>query len=137
MLSGILSLLLVMTMSFTIDSKRYVEVEASPAVASVENGKEFVIYLKLIPADGIHLNAVPPVSVKPGSDGMTMKVDSVKKNGDYLDVSSPLAVRCVLAGVSTGLHNLKFDVSYTFCSSTEGWCRFGKSELSVQIYVSK
>lgn len=132
-----LLLLIVTTMSIAFDPQKYVGVETKPASIEVENGKRFSFFITLRPASGIHINAEPPISVKPAIDGARLSVREIPKKGDYVDSSKPIKVDCTVTGVGAGLHKISFVVGYTFCSENEGWCRMGKDTLSVSVRVKK
>ncbi len=126
-----------MMMSIAFDSQKYVSVETKPATINAENGRPFSFSIWLRPANGIHINAEPPISVKPTSEGIKASVTDVRRKGDYVDTSKPIKVDCTLIGVDAGLHRMNFVVSYTYCSENEGWCRMGRDTLSVIVRVMK
>ena len=124
-------------MSIAFDSQKYVSVETSSARIGVKNGKPFLILVRLKPAHGIHINAVPPISVKSASATTAISVRETHKKGDYLDTSMPIEVDCTVTGFDAGLHGISLVVAYTYCSEDEGWCRMGKDTLTVSVRVTK
>ena len=137
-------LLVLTTMSVAFNSQKYVAVDAKSQTRNVENGKTFLILVTIKPVDGIHVNAAPPLSIKPlvedamsGNGLTTLGVKAISKKGDYLDLSKPIQVECKVTGINPGLHKINFIVGYTFCSEKEGWCRMGSDTVSVTVKVRK
>ncbi len=128
---------MVMTMSFVFNSKKEVSVEVKPASVEVKNGQSFSFFVRLKSVAGVHINAQPPVSVKSETEGASLTVTEIPKAGEYLDSSKPIKVECKVTGMKAGVHKLNFVVGYTYCSETEGWCRMGKDESSIEIKVKK
>lgn len=116
------------------NSQKYVGVEISPATLEVANGKEFFLSLSLKPSEGIHLNAEPPVTIK-SADSVKFSIDSFSKTGEYLDSSKPLRVKCIASGLKSGTHTVIVEITYTYCSSKEGWCRMAKDRRSIDLRV--
>ncbi len=132
-----LTLLILMTMSIAPESQKYVVVELKKPPIEVENGKPFSIFINMKPSSGIHLNAQPPISVKPLSGSETVNVKELSKSGEYLNSAKPVEVECTITGVSVGPHKMSFIVGYTYCSEKDGWCRMGKDTVSVTVKVLK
>ena len=133
-----------MTMSMTFNSQKYVVVGAKGKSTFVENGTPFIVLVTLKPAEGIHVNAQPPISVKlvdepsAGEGSSTvLKVKNIPRRGDSLDSSKPVEVECEVSGAGSGERNIAFVVGYTFCSSKEGWCRMGSDTVSVTVRVKR
>ena len=101
------------------------------------NGKPFFFFVRIKPADGIHINAKPPVNVKSLTDGATMSVKKIPESGEYLDSSKPIEVEGNFTGMNPGRYKVDFVVSYTYCSDKEKWCRFGNDTASITVRVKK
>ncbi|MFZ1080806.1 MAG: hypothetical protein WAO19_02640 [Candidatus Kryptoniota bacterium] len=130
-------LLVIITMNIAADSQKYVIVEVKSPTTNVENGKPFSFFIKIKPANGIHINVQPPISIKPLTDGTTMNVKEIPESGEYLDLSKPIEVEGVVTRMNLGQRKVNFVVSYTYCSEKEKWCRFGKDTISVSLRVKK
>jgi len=132
-------LLLMITMSVALDSQKYVVVEVKSQSSVVENGKPFFLFFIIKAVSGVHLNAQPPISIKPIGDTTTIKIKGVteQKSGEYLDVSKPIEVECRLNGAEAASRKLSFEIGYTYCSEKDGWCRMGKDTVSVTVRVKK
>ncbi len=130
-------LMLVMMMSVAFGSAGYVKVEVKPATLEVENGTPASFELRLKAGDGIHVNAVPPITIKTTTDGAELSVSDLPRTGDYLDLGRPIKIQCKVTGLEPGLHRVDFVLGYTYCSDNEGWCRMGKDSTSIEIKVKK
>ena len=130
-------LLLLTVMSFITGSQKYVSFHASSQSSSIKNGEPFDILVNIKPAAGIHLNANPPISVKPvdGSAVMTLRQPGLR--GEYLDLARPVKIECEVKGLPEGDRTISFILGYTFCSADEGWCRMGSDTIAVNVKVGK
>ncbi len=124
-------------MSFTFGTPKYVTVEVPSSFVEVENGKSVLFFIRLAPADGIHINVEPSVSVNSETHGASFKVAGVKASGEYLDSEKPVAVECLAEGMTPGLHRAWILISYTYCSEKEQWCRMGNDSVSVELMVKE
>ncbi|HUI28599.1 MAG TPA: hypothetical protein VLX91_00175 [Candidatus Acidoferrales bacterium] len=130
-------LLIITTMSIAVYPQKYVVLEVKNNFIDVENGKPFKFLIEVRPSSGIHVNAQPPISVKPCDSAAKVSVKEPPKSGEYLDLSNPIEVECNVTGLDAGSHELGFVVGYTFCSNKEGWCRMSKDTVSVVVRVKK
>jgi len=133
----IIFLLFIMIMSIATDSQKYVTIRVKKDLLVVENDKPFSFYIIVKPASGIHVNAQPPVSVKPLEAEMIMKLKKITMLGEWLDSSKPIEIEGKVASMDSGEHEIKFIVSYTYCSEKDKWCRFGNDTISVSLKVKK
>lgn len=124
-------------MSFAFGTPGYVTVEVPSSLLEVDDGKAVLFSLKLTPAEGIHVNLEPPVSVKSETHGASFRVVGVEKSGEYLDSEKPVTVECVANGMATGLHRVWILISYTYCSDEERWCRMSNDSAPVELVVKR
>jgi hypothetical protein len=69
----------------------------------------------------------PPPPRKGPIDPMQMK---------YLDLSRPIRFPVALApDVTRGEHSIKAAIIYYYCSKRDGWCRKGRSDVSLRVEV--
>ena len=115
----------------------YVKVRVNPATLDVENGTPAAFTVNVGAQKGIHVNAQPSPTIKSETKGAELSITSLPKNGDYLDLGKPIEVRCNVKGFSPGIHTVRFEMRFTFCSDTEGWCSMGTDSSSIQIRVTK
>lgn len=130
-------MLSVLTMSSGFDSQKYVSVKAERTSVHVESGKPFFLFVRIRPADGIHVNAQPPVSVRSLDSQTTLNVKNIPSTGDYLDSSKPVKIEGKLSGVAGEPRRISFIVEFTYCSEKGRWCRVGKDTVSVTIGSNK
>lgn len=130
-------MLTILTMSTGFDSQKYVAVEVEKTSIRAESGKPFLLFVKIRPEDGIHVNAQPPVSVKSLDSQTTLNVKAMPKSGEYLDPSKPIKIEGRVTGVGAGPRKISFIVEYTYCSEKDRWCRMGKDTVSVTIRLKK
>jgi len=128
-------LLLLAIMSVAFESQKYVVVELKSKSVEVENDVAFVLLVSLKPANGIHVNVEPPISVKPLDESTKLNLKEVSMSGDYFDSSKPIIGECKVTRVAVGKHKISFIVNYTYCSDKEGWCRMGKDTVSATVNV--
>jgi len=126
-----------MTMSFALDSQKFVVVEVKSDFFAVENGKPFPILIEIKPVEGIHLNAKPPISVRSLTNDLTIKIEKVPTVGEWLDTSRPIKVEGNVTSMNPGRHEVDFILSYTYCSEKEKWCRFGNDTISIGLKLKK
>ena len=130
-------LLLVMIMNVGLESQKYVMVEAKPPTVGVENGKTFFLQVKFKPANGIHVNVQPPVTVRSLDDEIIANVKEMPASGEYLDFTKPVEIECKMTKGRIGEHRLNLVIDYTYCSDKEKWCRMGRDTVSVKVRVKK
>jgi hypothetical protein len=130
-------MLVILTLNSGFDSQRYVTVKVERTSIQVESGKPFFIFVKIRPADGIHVNAQPPVSVKSLDSQTTLNIKAIPSSGDYLNPSKPIEIEGRVSGVGAGPHKISFIVDYTYCSEKDRWCRMGKDTVFVTIRLKK
>jgi hypothetical protein len=97
----------------------------------------FLVIVRVKPAEGIHVNAEPPLSIIALDSGISVKLKKVFKSGEYLDPSKPIEVECRADSTDPGPHRFSFVVGYTYCSEKDGWCRMGKDTVFVNVRVKK
>lgn len=122
-------------MSFAFDTPKHVTVEVPSSLIEVENGRPVLFRIRLTPADGIHINMNPPVSVTSETVGASLKVREADTSGEYLDSTEPITVECLADGMTPGLHRARFLIRYTYCSEKEQWCRMGNDSALVELMV--
>ncbi len=88
-----------------------------------EKGKhnEFALIVTLKPTNGIHINSEPAPSIKfndPLVEILEIKFDKTEKN--YIDTQKPIIVK--LKSKTKNLKSLKGELTYFYCSDSEGWC---------------
>lgn len=108
-------------------------------VAAVGKGS---ILITFNPADGIHVNADPPVEVAiEPNDVVTLDGDpdvTTDKETGFLSTSSPVIQRFLVSGsAAPGHYSLKGTIVYYFCSDTQGWCTKFKQPVTLTLVVAK
>jgi len=89
----------------------------------LEKGKhnEFALIVTLKPTNGIHINSEPAPSIKfndPPVEILEIKFDKKEKN--YIDTQKPIIVK--LKSKTKNLKSLRGELTYFYCSNSEGWC---------------
>ncbi|MFN3134205.1 MAG: hypothetical protein ACK44H_01395 [Candidatus Kryptonium sp.] len=82
---------------------------------------EFILVVTLKPADGIYINSEPEPKVKFNDslvEALEVKFDKTEKN--YIDTRKPIIVK--LKSKTKVLKSLKGELTYFYCSNSEGWC---------------
>lgn len=82
---------------------------------------EFIFTIILKPSDGIHINSKPAPSIKfndPLVEILETKFDKTEKN--YIDTRKPIIVKLKIK--TRNLNSLKGELTYFYCSDSEGWC---------------
>jgi hypothetical protein len=109
-------------------------------------GSEATVAVQFTPTDpAIRVNEDPAPRLALGADQQVLgeKARSdVKKprpaggEAHYLDPAVPVAFPVLLKpGVGAGQHAVKASVTYFYCSKSEGWCRKGTADVSLDVHV--
>jgi hypothetical protein len=121
-------------------------VDVSAAYLPASKGTSASIAVTLQPEDtALHVNESPGPRLKldPAQTILLDKQAPARVTGAdpaaearYLDPMVPVLFPvAVQPGAARGVHSVKGTVTYYFCSKTEGWCRKGTAEVSVDVPV--
>jgi hypothetical protein len=118
----------------------YVTVEVRPVPSSMHPGSSGIIELHFQPADGIHVNADPPITFSLDSAGVVnlkgKPVMSADTSTGYLSTTAPVKQTITLGKhAAQGRVTVKGTVTYFFCSDNEGWCNRRKQPVEFTILV--
>ena len=93
------------------------------------------------PAEGIHVNSVPPFEIQLENDSPFEIIGKPKFQKDdkaYLETIKPVEFLVkVKQGIQPGKYLLKGNLNYFFCSDKEGWCNRFTQPIEVNIEISK
>lgn len=103
-------------------------------------GQTGEIVIVLLPADGIHINAEPPVRVSLDSAATVSLVGEPQQILDettgYLDADAEVKQRFrVTKNAAAGTHRLKATITYFYCSDSEGWCKPFRHRVELPLLV--
>jgi len=108
-------------------SEATVAVQFAPTDPNIRVNEDPAPRLKLGPEQQVLAEKAPPAGKK------TRPADGEAR---YLDAAVPLAFPVLLKpGVAAGSHEVKASVTYFYCSKSEGWCRKGTSDVSLDVHV--
>jgi hypothetical protein len=82
---------------------------------------EFTLVITLRPTDGIYINSEPEPKIKFDDsmvEALEVRFDKTEKN--YIDTQKPIIVK--LKSKTKNLKSLKGELTYFYCSDSEGWC---------------
>ena len=116
----------------------YVRLEVRPASALMRPGASGVIEFHFFPADGIHVNADPPVQFSLDSAVTVIisgkPVMTTDPATGYLSTGVPVKQEISLPRSSNARQvTVKGTVTYFYCSDSEGWCNRQKERVEFTI----
>jgi len=121
-------------------NNKYVTVNVDIKGNKLKAGSSIEMLISLKPVDGIHINLKPAIeltldSLSSAALSGTMKIP---KGPEYLDTSSPITQRILLAKkVKPGNVALKGMLTYYYCSDKEGWCSKFKQPIEITLTVDR
>jgi hypothetical protein len=121
-------------------ANEHVKLEVRPSARVMRSGTGGEIQLHFSPADGIHVNADPPIVLSLDSAaGVRLKgkpIMTMDGKTGYLSTEAPVRQKfTLLRGVKRGPLNIKATVIFMYCSDSEGWCNRGKQPVEFTITV--
>jgi hypothetical protein len=103
-------------------------VTLTPVLPGIVVNEQPAPRLKLDPAQVVLVDRQPPRAPS------TAPIDPSQAR--YLDPRVPVRFPVALAaGAPRGTHAVRASVTYFYCSKSEGWCRKGTGEISVDVTV--
>jgi hypothetical protein len=118
----------------------FVAVEVRFEPSAVAPGGRGTVEVRFVPADDIHINADPPVSVR--LDASPLHIPGgrleVQTGGDggSVDTGAPVRHEVLIApNAVEGPATLTGEVIYYYCSDSEGWCRRAARAFSLPVLV--
>ena len=118
----------------------FVKVDVSLADSVLRPGDRGRVLVSFTPADGIHINVDPPVSVKIQKNSLI----SLRGNPDmttdketgFLSSGTPVEqLFSVSHKAAPGEHTITGTITYYFCSDTEGWCRKQSQAVTLTLNI--
>lgn len=104
------------------------------AIAVTFVAKDPAIHLNEEPAPRVRLDSAQKVLVDKQPPARTAAVDP--DTARYLDLRRPVRFPVAFApGAPKGAQTVKATVVYFYCSSREGWCRRGSTDVEVAVTV--
>lgn len=122
-------------------ANEHVKLKVRAASSSVRPGGTFNVELRFLPAEGIHVNADPPVefSLDPRETSLRLKgtpLMATDKGTGYLATGEPVRQKIILGPrAAQGQRTVKGTVIYFYCSDSEGWCNRQKQPVEFTIMV--
>jgi hypothetical protein len=109
-------------------------------------GSEATVAVQFTPTDpNIRVNEDPAPRLKLGPEQQILAEKPRPEAGKarpapgetrYLDTAVPVVFPVLVKpGAAAGVHALKASVTYFYCSKSEGWCRKGTSDVSLDVRV--
>lgn len=114
----IFTLALILLSNFQTRQNKYVTLEFK-----VEKGKhdKTTLLIFLNPVEGIHINSEPgPMINFASKDVEVINIRFEKTPQNYIDTKKPITIELKLK--SKKIKKLNGELTYFYCSETEGWC---------------
>jgi hypothetical protein len=109
---------------------------ALPSVAVSFSPLDPDVHINEEPAPRLKLDVEQTVLVDKQAPPSDKTADWDPDRAKYLDLAKPVRFPVALAkGAPKGSQSVKATVIFFYCSSREGWCRRGTSELEVPVTV--
>lgn len=120
-------------------SNDYVKLEVRPASA-VRPGTGGIIEFHLLPAEGIHVNADPPLAfLLDSASSLTLDGKPLIPKDTitgYLSTTEPVRQAVLLdRKAKPGVLTVKGTVTFFYCSESEGWCNKQREPVEFTIIV--
>src|SRR5215468_6922176 len=109
---------------------------ATPFVAVSFSPLDPDVHINEEPAPRLKLDLAQAVLVDKQAPAPDKNADWDPEHAKYIDLAKPVRFPVALApGAPRGSQSVKATVVFFYCSSREGWCRRGTSELDVPVTV--
>ncbi len=122
----------------------YVKAEISLATKGMKVGGAGELVIRLTPKPGIHVNVVPPMSIKLDegqefrASGNLQYTAVAKDTTRILDATKPIRQSLLVSGSARpGRYTLKGTLTYYYCSDADGWCSRFRQPIGLDVAVRR